>query len=299
MSFLNTFPPDVLVFDNDSLLHARIERGRRGPQIVRAKTHALAADSFSVGITPAPNNADAIAGALRRVRAEQGRLDAASVLLPDTWFRMNIIELASLPQRRSESEEMVRWGLKRTLPMRPEEFRMAWEQIDANGKIRVLVVAALEKSIRQLEQIFRNEGIDIALIESIGLNLWNAIVAREQPTDQERLFLYFRKRDFTTGLFRGTTPLFIRSRQLNGERTLLQEIRLSASYLRSSLQIEKVGRCYIAGNEIDRSVSELIEKEFGAAAQRVSLGDHAELADSVSATTIESELVACTGVFTA
>ncbi len=81
------------------------------------------------------------------------------------------------------------------------------------------------------------------LIEPIGLNIWNAIAVREGDTNADRLFLYLRDTDFTTAVFRGAQPLFIRSRNLSPERTIDQEIRLSANYLRDSLQVESFANC--------------------------------------------------------
>jgi hypothetical protein len=97
-------------------------------------------------------------------------------------------------------------------------------------------------------------------------------------------------------VFRGSQPVFIRSRNLNGERTLAQEIKLSASYLRDSLRTESIENCYLAGNHVDNSISSAIAAEFGAPVQTVSLSDFSEQwPEGISG--YEAELTACTGVF--
>ena len=123
-----SFPPDVIVLGSDSLIHARLSRGRKDPQIVQAKSYRLGAATFAPGVvTPDLVNPAAIADVLRRLRVESGRWDKASMLLPDSWFRMNILELPSLPEAKDEANQMVRWSLKRTMPIDPAMLRLAFE----------------------------------------------------------------------------------------------------------------------------------------------------------------------------
>jgi hypothetical protein len=292
-----SFPPDVIVLDNDSLLHARLARGKHAPRIVQAKSYRLAADTFSTSVvTPELVNETAFAEALRRLRTETGRWDKASLLLPDSWFRMNLIELPSFNERASDAAEIVRWSLKRTLPIPPEELRIAFDVLSRTPSlVKLLVVSALEKTLAKLEAAFTNAGVTIAMIEPVGLNLWNAIAVRENGTLGDRLFVYVREREFTTAVFRGSLPAFIRSRNLTGERTVLQEIRLSASYLRDSLRTDKFAQCYIAGID-GGDIAAAVSTEFASPVTTVALRDFVEQTPDLGG--YDAELTACAGVFT-
>ena len=293
-----SFPPDVIVLDSDSLIHARLGRGKKDPQIVQAKSYRLGAATFAPGVvTPDLVNAGAIADVLRRLRVESGRWDKASMLLPDSWFRMNILELPSLPEAKNEADQMLRWSLKRTMPIDPTMLRVAFDVLSRTpAPARVLAVSAVDKTLAAIEQLFAGAGIEIVLIEPMGLNIWNAITVREPATTADRIFFFVREHDFTTAAFRGNQPLFIRSRNLNGQRTLDQEIKLSASYLRDTLRTESIESCYLAGNRVDGAVSSAIATEFGAPVRTVSLRDFAErVPEDIGA--YEAELTACTGVF--
>ncbi|HEX7190631.1 MAG TPA: hypothetical protein VF381_03560 [Thermoanaerobaculia bacterium] len=292
-----SFPPDVIVLDNDSLLHARFARGKHAPRILQAKSYRLAADTFSSSVvTPELVNEAAFAEALRRLKLETGRWDKASLLLPDSWFRMNLIELPSFNERASDAADIVRWSLKRTLPIAPEELRVAYDVLQRTpSAVKLLVVTALEKTLAKLEVAFTSAGISIVMIEPVGLNLWNAIAVRENGETGDRLFVYVREREFTTAVFKGSQPAFLRSRNLTGERTVQQEIRLSASYLRDSLRTDKFAQCYIAG--IDRGdVAAAISSEFGSPVTSVSLRDFVEQAPDLGG--YDAELTAAAGVFT-
>jgi hypothetical protein len=294
-----SFPPDVLVLDSDSLVHARVGRGRKQPQILQAKSYRIADDVFTPAIvTPDVANETALGETLRRLRMETGRWDKASVLLPDGWFRINILELPNLPEKRSEADQVIRWSLKRTMPIAPESLRIAWEILARSSSgVKILAVSAVDKTLATLERLFAAAGIDVVTIEPVGLNIWNAIAVREESTTADRLFLYLRDTDFTTAVFRGAQPLFIRSRNLTGDRTVEQEIRLSASYLRDTLRMERLEHCYVAGNGVGREVASIIGDEFGAPVRMIALRDVTEQTPG-DVGAYEAELTACTGVFT-
>lgn len=293
-----SFPPDVVILDSDGLLHARFAKGQKNPKVLQAKTYRLAADTFAPAmVTPTLVNESALAEALRRLRMETGKWDRVSVLLPDSWFRINLLEMPSLPGSNGNALELVRWSLKRTLPIPPEQLRVAYTVLERSGQAaKVLALSALESTLSAIERQFAAAGFDIILIEPLGLNIWNAITVREGETNADRLFVYVREEDFTTAVFRGTQPLFIRSRNLSGDRTLEQEIRLSASYLRDSLQAEGFANCYVAGAR-GPEIHGTLATEFNTQVRAVSARDYV---DDVPADlgNLDAELTACTGVFT-
>jgi len=291
-----SFPPDVVVIDSDGLIHARI--GSKGAQIVQAKSYRLPDDTFTPAVvTPQLSNAAALADVLRRLRLETGRWDRVSVLLPDSWFRINILELPSLPESQKEAEEMVRWSLKRTMPVDSALLRIRYELLSRTaGRAKVLSLSAIDSTLASIEKVFGDAGIEVVLIEPLGLNIWNAITSRESHTNRDRVFFFIREGEFTTAAFRGQEPLFIRSRNLNGDRTLEQEIKLSASYLRDTLRTDSIEQCYVAGNRADTDVAAIIGSEFGAPVRAVTLSDFSSRSPE-GVGPYESELAACMGVF--
>ncbi|HEX6096694.1 MAG TPA: hypothetical protein VF432_10255 [Thermoanaerobaculia bacterium] len=295
---MRSFPPDVVVLDSDSLVHARLGRGKANPRIVNAKSYRLAPDTFAgAPVTPHLATEAALAETLRRLRMETGKWENVSLLLPDSWFRINIVELPSLPDRDADAMDVVRWSLKKTLPIPPEQLRIAFNVLSRNGQgAKVLVISALEATLAALERVFAANGFEVVLIEPIGLNIWNAIAVREGETSADRLFIHLRDTDFTTAVFRGAQPLFIRSRNLSAERTVEQEIRLSANYLRDSLQVESFANCWVAG-ERGAEVHGVLAEEFHTQVRPVALKDYAE-EPPPGVFGLDAELTACTGVFT-
>ncbi len=294
-----SYPPDVIVLDNDGLLHARVSRGGRNPSIQQAKAYPLKSGAFVPGVvTPDLADEAALAEVLKRVRMETGRWERVSLLLPDAWFRMNLVDLPSLSEHHDEALHAVRWTLKRTLPIPPESLRIAWHVLGKSATgLKLLVISAVEKTLEAIERTFASAGAEIVLIEPVGLNIWNAITTRENTTANDRLFIYVRDTDFTAAVFRGSQPLFLRSRNLNGDRTLEQEIRLSANYLRETMQTGSVERAYVAGKDPGGQVQSVLASEFSAPVEAVTLRNFVDQAPS-NLPALDAELTACTGVFT-
>ncbi|HKB78608.1 MAG TPA: hypothetical protein VKH35_02725 [Thermoanaerobaculia bacterium] len=294
-----SFPTDVIVLDAETLVHVRLARGRKDPSIVQSKRYRLAGNTFLPAVvTPQLTNEAALAEVLRRLKAETGRWERASMLLPDSWFRINLLEVPALADDPKEALEMIRWSLKRTMPINPSLLRISYTVLSRTpAETKVLAVSAIDETLAAIERVFAAAGIEIVLIEPIGINIWNAITAREPNTARDRIFFYIRDGEFTTAVFRGAQPLFIRSRNLNSERTLEQEIRLSASYLRDTLQANSVEQCYVAGNSVNGEVTSVIGAEFSAPVKKIALADFTE--HSPDGAGNEAELAACTGVFTA
>lgn len=295
-----SYPPDVIVLDTDGFLHARVTRGRKSPQIRNAKTYALREGIFrNAVVTPELADEEALGEVVRRLRMEAGRLERISLLLPDAWFRMNLIDLPSMPDRQDEALHAIRWSLKRTVPISPETLRTSWSVLGKSQTgLKVLVISCVEATLAAIERVFTAAGIEIVVIEPVGLNIWNAITVREQTTTSDRLFVYIRDTDFTTVVFRGWQPMFIRSRNLTGQRSLQQEIRLSANYMRETLQTVSLERAYVAGKDEGGQVQSVLASEFSAPVVPIALRDFVEqLPDTLPE--LDAELTACTGVFTA
>jgi type IV pilus assembly protein PilM len=293
-----SFPPDVIVLDTDGLIHARFGRGKANPRLVQAKTYRIAADTFTPAmVTPLLTNAAGLTETLTRLRRETGKWDKVSVLLPDSWFRINLVDVPSLPEKEADALDVVRWSLKRTLPIPPDQLRVSYSVLSRGAQgAKVLVLSALETTLAAVEKVFSATGFDAVVIEPLGLNIWNAITVREAETAADRLFLYVRDTEFTTAVFRGAQPLFIRSRNLSSERSVEQEIRLSANYLRDSLAVESFANCYVAGAQ-GAAVHETLAAEFNTKVLPVSLRDYAEDIP-MGLEGLDAELTACTGVFT-
>ncbi len=173
--------------------------------------------------------------------ALQGHLEGgrrAAVVVPTGWMRTHLLEFDTLPRRSEEIDEVVRWRLKKLLPVRPADLRIAAVPHGARTAARrgLLVMAGLERAFADLERAFVGAGVVPGLVTA---RLY-ALAARPQPglchlmVQQELGFL--SQLAVSAGV-----PRVVRTKQLgtdgSGRQALELEMRLGLSYLRDTLEI--------------------------------------------------------------
>jgi Tfp pilus assembly PilM family ATPase len=294
------FPSDVFLIEPRGILHTRFQRGRKETELTAIARTPLPEGTFGPGaVSPSVAAPAALATALTRAGARRKQSDVA-ILLPDSWFRLHILSMDNIPARRSDADEMVRWSLRRSLPGRPDDLRLGWEAVERQGSGgRVVVLAASEATLRSIEDAATAAEMNPVVIEPLGLNLWNALVQEIAEDDAERLLILYREGDMAMAMFRGRRPVFYRSKRLGAAHDLLQEIRLSASYLRNQEGLGIPVQCWVAGDAVDEELLSMVEREFGRAPSKVQLPEVGIRLGAIDAGREETAVAACKGVFAA
>lgn len=293
------FPPDVLLIEPRSVLYTRFQQTRE-TELTALSRIPLPESVFTQGsVSPVLADPTPLVDAFRRIAANR-KLESVSVLLPDSWFRLHLLTLETLPDRWSEADEMVRWSLKRALPSRTDRLRLAWRTMEKTGKGgRVAVLAASEESIARLEDALESAGMAAALIEPAGLSLWNALSGPVPDDGRDRLLFVARSNEMALALFRGERPVFYRSKRISAAHDLMQEVRLSISYLRNQVGIDSLAICWVAGEHIDADLRNLLGSELDTAVHVVTLEDVGIHPGSIDVRGEEIAVAAAVGVFAA
>jgi hypothetical protein len=97
------------------------------------------------------------------------RPSRASVVFPDAWVRSVVVEVGSLPRRRQEAEEVVRWRLKKLLPCRPEEVRLDVLATGESGHVAVLL--GLDRPFSAIEELFAEAHIAVGRMAPVASSL--------------------------------------------------------------------------------------------------------------------------------
>lgn len=293
------FPPDVFLIEPRGILYTRFQRDGR-IELTALSRVPLAESVFVTGSTaPVLNEPVAMVEALGRI-ASNRKIENISVLLPDSWFKLHMLTLDTLPDRRSEADEIILWSLKRALPGRSNGLRLAWEIIERTGKgARVAVLETSGESVSRLETAIETAGMHAVVIEPLGLSLWNALAGAVPADGEERLLFLSRQQDLVLAVFRGDQPLFYRSKRISPQHDLIQEIRLSASYLKNHIGIGSPAICWVAGDRIETTLREAISRELNAPVHNITLEDVGLRAETVDVRGEEIAVAAAMGVFAA
>ncbi len=174
-------PPHVFALDAASLRYGRFVQASGGWELRELRRAELAADGFQAGLLGGPlRDPAAFAEALRQLLARlSAPVHEASLVLPDAWLRLAFIEAGDLPRAEQARDEVVRWKVRRLLPFRVEELRLAAAEVAPlprqDEPRRLLVGYALEVLLAQLEEAFAAAGVWVGRITNESLALVPAV----------------------------------------------------------------------------------------------------------------------------
>jgi len=251
--FAPVFPPDVFVLRDAGASYFHFDSPRKGEwRLAAARESDFPPDAWhdqTLGKTPAGPRvlADMIEGA-RRLAG--GRLSRASVVIPDSWIRVFLVDFEEATGSAKEIEEMISWKLKKLLPFRPEEFRFVWSPVQMSGQKKCFVVGVLDRVALGIESSFAELGIRVGSIEaeSFAVSRLPSPASPSSPVD-EFVLLAAGGHGFQILIVRSGEPLLYRSKKFLGEEgkehdgLVKRELDLTRAFLASGKGLP--GRCRV------------------------------------------------------
>ncbi len=160
-------PPHAFAAEASQLRYGRLDSRRE--TLEKVESAALPPGWFQlgpVGLLQLDQRAlaAAVAGLVSRCEKPPQR---AALVVPNSWVRSVVMDVGPLSRHRDEAEESVRWRLKKLLPCRPEDVRLDYLGVGDNG--RLLVVLALDKPLRTVEETFASAGVQLVRVEPLVL----------------------------------------------------------------------------------------------------------------------------------
>ncbi len=173
-------PPAVFSVDETQLRFARFERQSFGYELADYQAVDLDPDLFAAGPVGGPiHDPERFRSAVAELQeGMEGEVQEGSLILPDPWLRIALVESEDLPRKGEAREEVLKWKLQRTVPFRVEELRVRGTMTSPRNRFgngRVLLGFGLEGLLRQLEGVFEDRGIHLGYISSESLTLLSAV----------------------------------------------------------------------------------------------------------------------------
>jgi len=160
-------PPFAVLVEPGRLVGAAFRR--EGDRMALVERHVEALPPTALGNGPLGAPVDPVGG-LREAVAElvrrfSQRPRAASLVLPDIWARGLVVELGDLPSRSDLRREVLRFRLRKLIPFRVDELRVAASPIepvrDPKDPVRALVLFAAEAVCSAFEDAFGAAGVTL------------------------------------------------------------------------------------------------------------------------------------------
>jgi hypothetical protein len=193
---------------------------------------------------------------LKPLQDRVGGARRAAVVIPTGWVRSHLLEFDHLPRRAGEQSEVVRWRLKKLLPVQPTELRLSIVSHQLGGHRQILSMAGLERALSELEAAFSALGVEPGLLTS------RLFALAAESRQGLRVVVQHEPGFLSLLLDTDSGPRLLRTKPLppGGDvwSDTTRELHLALSYIRENLSIgEPLGVLVAAGEgALEQALSE-------------------------------------------
>ncbi len=252
-------PPFVFAVDEAKLRFARFHPGDGGFELADYHAVELDPDLFAPGPVGGPiHDPERFRAALTALLDEVGEpVTEGSLILPDPWLRIALVESEELPRKAEAREEILKWKLQRTVPFRVEELRVrgtaTHRRTRQSPEGRVLLGFGLESLLRQMESVFESRGIHLGFISSESLTLLTAVAHAWSDVELGAVAFVSARGYSLTFVLRGEPVLhrFKALPQLAGDEPPAQlvnrDLNLTRMYVGEQFPQAQIGRLLLVG----------------------------------------------------
>ena len=206
--------------------------------------HCAAEDFPAGGVDVGPVGLQAVhdhalGPVLARLKGAAEGTETAAVIVPTSWLRSFLIDVDRLPRREEELLDVVRWRLKKLLPVPPADLRLSVVRLaESEGQRRLLVMTGIERAMAGIETSFAAIGVEVGLITT---RLF-ALVPRLAGDTAATLVIQHEESFLSLLLLVDGVPRLLRTKPLarsDGDGTaVLREAMMTLGFIRESVGIE-------------------------------------------------------------
>ncbi|HSB63994.1 MAG TPA: hypothetical protein VLJ18_07505 [Thermoanaerobaculia bacterium] len=226
-------PPHAFVLTRDRLVYVGPADGARRSALsvapaFRVVSRPVPPDTFAPGEDGSPLAGPALSGALQRLLAEAGaKIPAASLVVPDGWVKLLVIDAVQPESHAREVDDMLRWKFGRAFGEPAGELRLSWQPAGAGTDgTRVLALAAAEQAASSWEAPFEKAGIRIGALETAAF----AVSSLGARTIGDGFLVWTDDDTATTLVFTGSQLRFARTRPYAEASEAVQDVRHAVAF---------------------------------------------------------------------
>ncbi len=197
------------------------------------------------------------------------RSTRVAISLPDATCRIMLIDLEGRFKSRSEAIDLIRWKLKKSIPLESADTHLDYQQLTVreNGDLALLVAIASRAVISQYEDLITQAGLSPARIDCNTFNLCRLFDNRISLHD-DCILISFYGSTLSIVAFAQGIPEFIRSKELFGtsaaDSRVYMEINSSLLVYKERFPDQLVQTVfYIASPDVAQQFQEMIAEATG------------------------------------
>jgi len=115
---------------------------------------------------------DRIKGGVEQLKFSEKNI---AILLPESCLKVFVFSFVPLPSSPKEKEEIIRWRVKKQMPLLPDDTRLSFAVLRSNKEEKVLVSLARASVVQEYENLFTKLGLRVGTVGVATLNLMNLL----------------------------------------------------------------------------------------------------------------------------
>jgi hypothetical protein len=101
--------------------------------------------------------------------------ERAACLIPESCFKIFVLSFDSFPNAERERDQLLRWRIKKQMPVMPEDVRLSYEVTALGASVKVLVSLARTAILQEYEDLFAGLGLRVGILTAPTLSLLNLV----------------------------------------------------------------------------------------------------------------------------
>jgi type IV pilus assembly protein PilM len=291
-SWLASPPPDAAIEIAPERVSVAVVGDRSGRPVVQAHaSEALPAGAVVASLTGSNiHNRTLVAGALRSVLDRAGvRPRRVALVIPDLAAKVSLVRFDTVPARREDLDQLVRWQVKKASPFPIEEAVVTCTPAVRNpdGSAEFLVVSARRDVVAEYEAVCDQARVYAGLVDLATFSIVNLILGGAEVSPADWLVVHLRPDYTSIVIMRGEHVIFFRNRPEGDQTSIGDLVHQTVMYYQDRLQGQRFARVLLGGGGRGGAVDvarRSLEERLGVSVEPIDPSRAAALTDRISAT---------------
>ncbi len=292
-SWLASPTPDAAIEIATDRVAVAAVAARGGNLVVQSYTTVALAPGLVTPSLTASNisNRAAVAAALRSALERAAvRPRRVALVIPDLAAKVSLVHFDSIPSRREDLEQLVRWQVKKASPFPIDEALVTSTPAGkgADGGAEFLVLTARRDVIAEYEGVCEELDIYAGLVDIATLTVVNLLLGASQVPSGDWLIVHLRPEYTSIVIMRGDNVIFFRNRAEGDEPAIADLVHQTAMYYQDRLAGQRFSHVFLGGGGRIVGAVEFarrsLEERLGVAVEPIDPTTTASLTDRISVT---------------
>lgn len=251
-SWLKSPPPDAAVEIGATRVAAAV-LGSRGSAFTLLGHAVETLPAGAVAPSLAGHNIvdrGAVTAAVRGVLGRMGtRVARVALVLPDATAKVSLIHFDTVPAKRDDLDQLVRWQVRKSAPFAIDEACVSYTACarSADGGGDFVVVLAKRSVIEEYERACADAGVYAGLVDLTSLSVVNLILGSSSGSAGDWLAVYMRPDDTSIAIVRDGHVIFFRNLPESENDTLADLVHQTTMYYQDRLAGSGFSRVLLGG----------------------------------------------------